>query len=391
MIEFKEALSLVVQDVPVMGTEKVDFREALGRILAADVTSDVDMPPFDKSAMDGYACRISDLDQPLEVIGMVAAGELPEMVINKNQCVKIMTGAMIPEGADCVIKVEDTRMQNSEFVEFLQEKTKTNIARKAEDIQVGDVVLKKGTPITPQHIAILASVGCVKPEVSRKVQVGIISTGNEIVEPEKIPGLSQIRNSNGHQLVAQAKAIGAEPHYYGIARDTEEETYDILEKAIDENNVVLLSGGVSMGDFDFIPKVFQQLGLKILFSTVAMQPGKPTVFGHLGEKRIFGLPGNPVSSFNTFNIFVKPLLFRMMGGIEKEANYILPMGKAYMRKKSSRMSWIPVIISSQGKVLPVEYHGSAHIHALNKADGVVAIPIGETSLKEGDLVHVRPI
>lgn len=391
MIEFKEALSLVLQDVPAMEEEEVDFTDSLGRVLAKDVVSDVNMPPFDKSAMDGYACRRSDLEQPLEVVGILAAGEDPQIAVGENQCIKIMTGAQIPPGADCVIKVEETRVLADGRVEFLKDHTKTNIALKAEDVKAGDVVLNRGILIAPQHIAVMAAVGCVRPVVSAKVRVGVISTGNEIVEPDLTPGSSQIRNTNGHQLVAQADACGALPEYYGIARDTEEETYAILKKALDENDLVLLSGGVSMGDFDFIPKVFERLGMDIKFSTVAMQPGKPTVFGHLGKKRIFGLPGNPVSSFNIFNIFVRPLIMAMMGASENRVRIILPMGKTYTRKKSDRMSWIPVTINDDGKVMPVEYHGSAHIHALHDACGMISIPVGVTILEEGEMVHVRQI
>ncbi|MBU2650788.1 MAG: molybdopterin molybdotransferase MoeA [Bacteroidetes bacterium] len=391
MILFEEALALVLENVPVLPSEEIPFMESIGRVLAAPVTSDLNMPPFDKSAMDGFAFRMSDMDKELLIRETIPAGKVPEKAIGEGQCSKIMTGAMIPQGADAVVPVEDTEPAGRDSIRILADKVKTNISRLGEDVREGDIVLTAGTWVQPPHIAVMASVGCTKPRVAVKPKIGIISTGDELVEPDEKPGPSQIRNSNSWQLLAQAKLSGAEPYYYGIAPDTEDESYRILDKAIHENQVVLLTGGVSMGDFDFIPKVFRKLGIRIIFETVAMQPGKPTVFGHLGDKRIFGLPGNPVSSYNTFNIFVKPMIRRMMGMKENDKRLILPMGVTYQRKRSDRMSWIPVSINREGFVIPLEYHGSGHIHSLSSADGMIAIPIGETILKEGARVHVRQL
>ena len=391
MILFDEAVNAVLTKVPLMGTEKVPFDESLNRILAEDVRSDMDMPPFDKSAMDGFACRMQDIGKELEIIEIIPAGKAPEKPIEPGQCAKIMTGAKVPEGADCVVKVEESELIAENIVRFTIEKTKANIAYKGEDVKEGDLVLTKGTLIKAQHIAVMASVGCSLPEVSEMVKVGIISTGDEIVEPYEKPSSSQIRNSNGHQLVAQIASLNCKYNYYGIAADDEQLSFDMIETALVENDIVLLTGGVSMGDFDFIPKVFERIGIELEFKTVAIQPGKPTVFGRYDNKRIFGLPGNPVSAFNTFDLFVRPLILKMMGANKIFETLKLPLGITYTRKKAGRTSWLPVQIKEDGRVYPMEYHGSAHINALVLADGFISIPLGESIVEEGEIVDVRPI
>jgi molybdopterin molybdotransferase len=297
---------------------------------------------------------------------------------------------MLPEGADCVFKVEESEETSVGKVRFKGDNTKSNFVPTGEDVKANDLVLKKGTLLKAQHLAVAASVGCDKPLVFRKIKVGVISTGDELVEPHQIPGPSQIRNSNAYQLIAQLQKENVSPLYIGIARDNEKSTSEIITKAIAECDVLLLTGGVSMGDFDFIPKIFDQLGVKIKFKEIAVQPGKPTVFGVLDHKFIFGLPGNPVSTFNMFEMLTKPLLYKMMGHSYKPIEIRLPMGENYSRKRSSRKSILPVKIKS-GKVWTINYHGSAHIFALTQADGLVSIPVGVSTLNEGEIVDVRQI
>lgn len=390
MIRIEEAYKLVTEAVEPMGTGKADIKDSLHRVLAEDIISDVDMPPFNKSAMDGYACKEKDLDKPLEIIESIPAGKTPEKRVKNGQCSEIMTGAPVPEGADCVIKVEDTTINEKGMVVFAGKTGSLNIAYKAEDVAKGELLIPKGTFLEPQHIAILASTGYASPLLARKPRVAIISTGDEIVEPDQKPGLSKIRNSNAYQLMAQLTKCGAIPEYMGIARDEKEATYDLISRAVKNHEVTILSGGISMGQYDFIPEVFEELGVEVLFKTIAVQPGKPTLFGKLGNKRIFGLPGNPVSAFNTFELLVRPYLRMSMGGESGWKVLQLPMGKTYSRKKSERDSFIPVKIED-GRVFPKDYHGSAHIQALIDADGFIMIPIGSTELKEGETVDVRQI
>ena len=387
----EDALKIVLDSAYEVETEKVEMNDSLNRILAEDVLSDMDMPPFNKSAMDGYACRMEDLKNELEVIETIPAGQIPDKEIQKNQCSKIMTGSMVPKGANCVIMVEHTKEIAGNKIIFTEEKTNQNIAFKAEDINIGDTVLKKGTLIKAQHIAVLASVGCTNPNVFRKIKVGVISTGSELVEPKKKPGLSQIRNSNAYQLQSQIRQIGCIPSYIGIAIDTHEASLKAITTALNTNDVILLSGGVSMGEFDFIPQILENLDIEIFFQTLAVQPGKPTVFGRTGKKFVFGLPGNPVSSFNIFELLAKPLIYKMMGYNYKPLSIKLPLAKSYEREKAKRLSFIPVKITDDGKVLPLEYHGSAHIRALVHADGLISVPIGVSKINEGELVNVRQI
>lgn len=392
MIKFEEAYDIVLNSANFhLQNERINFEDSLGRILAEDVNSDINMPPFDKSAMDGFAIRRSDIGNELEVIEVLPAGKVPEKEVGENQCTKIMTGAIIPDGADCVIMVEYTKETGENKIKFTFEYTNNNICYFAEDIKKDDLVLKKGIEIKPQHIAVMASVGCTQPLVSKQPKIGIISTGDELVEPSEIPGKSQIRNSNGHQLVAQVKRAGAIPDYIGIAEDSEEVTYNTISKALNDYDIVLLTGGVSMGDFDFIPEIMTKVGVDIKFQALAVKPGKPTIFGTFGkEKFIFGLPGNPVSSYTQFELLVKPLIMKLMGTTELNQIIKMPMGSEYSRRKSSRKSFIPVNISD-GKAYPVEYHGSAHIHSYVFADGITSIEIGKEKLEIGELVDVRQI
>ncbi len=391
MIKFEEALKIVENSAFILDNERVDFKESLNRVLAEDIKSDIEMPPFDKSAVDGYACKKEDLFNKLEVIEIIPAGKVPEKDIDKNQCSKIMTGAPMPKGADTVIMVEDVEETGENKIRYLKDKVKNNICYRGEDIKENEIVLKKGTLIKPQHIAVLATTGSVNPLVYRQAKVAVFSTGDELVEPEKKPAVSRIRNSNAYQLLAMVKNVGAIPEYTGIASDTEDSTREMILKAFEKNDIVILSGGVSMGDFDYVPQILEELGVELRFKSIAVQPGKPTVFGIREKQFIFGLPGNPVSSFVQFELLVKPFIYRLSGFNYIPVQINLPMGKDYIRKRSTRLSWLPVRISDNSEVFPMDYHGSAHINSLTKADGLISIPIGKTTLTKGELVDVRQI
>ncbi|MDP4292022.1 MAG: molybdopterin molybdotransferase MoeA, partial [Bacteroidota bacterium] len=219
----------------------------------------------------------------------------------------------------------------------------------------------------------------------------ILSTGDELVEPDTIPEPSQIRNSNAAQLTAQVSAMNAIPVYMGIVPDDVEQTRLAIEQALSKADVVLLTGGVSMGDFDFVPGILQEQKIEILFKSIAVQPGKPTVFGFRKGKYIFGLPGNPVSSFVQFEMLVKPLLYALNGHTHKPVQLKLALGVDYVRRNSERRAFVPVTFIHTDGVIPIEYHGSAHIHAYVAADGIMSVPPGITHLKKGDLVDVRSL
>ncbi|MCX6285120.1 MAG: molybdopterin molybdotransferase MoeA [Bacteroidetes bacterium] len=390
MIPFEEALNIVLNNAIPFGEEVVGMESAAGRILSRDVFSDIDMPPFDKSAVDGFACRMRDAGYGMElrVIETIAAGSVPSMAIQEGECSRIMTGGMLPVGADAVIMVEDTEISSAGTIKFIKEKTAINICYRAEDIRNGQKVLEKGTRIEPAHFAVLASVGNTGIHVARQPHIGIISTGNELVEPGQKPEGARIRNSNAWQLLAQARQIPALCSYYGIADDSLEELKDKISMGLFEADIVILTGGVSMGDFDYVPEAMESLGAKILFKSVAIQPGRPTVFARYNEQFIFGLPGNPVSSFVLFELMVKPFVLKMMGCNEIPRVHAMPMGVDFSRKKSSRKSVIPVTVDG-GAVYPIEYHGSAHINAYTRAGGMMIMDIGQTEIRKGEPVNVR--
>ena len=391
MIPFETAFEIVMDSARPLGAEAVPISNVLNRILAQDVASDTDIPPFNKSAMDGYACRREDLSNELTVIEEIPAGYVPRQVITRNQCAKIMTGGIVPEGADCVIMVEFTENRAGNKIIFTGKETEDHICLKAEDVKKGEIVLRKGTKLMPHHIAVLATVGCVAPLVSRQPRIGIVATGNELVEPGEQPSLSQIRNSNSYQLCAQVTAAGAIPTYYGIAKDTAGAIDATIKSSMVENDVIILSGGVSMGEYDLVPDLLKENNFKLLFEKVGIKPGRPTVFGVSDEVFCFGLPGNPVSTFVIFELIVKPFLYKMMGFDSTPAEIRMRLDQTITREKVERTAWIPVAFTEGGGVAPVEYHGSGHLNSLSEADGLISIPVGISEVKEGTVVLVRPI
>jgi molybdenum cofactor synthesis domain len=391
MITFEEAFGIVTRSVFETETETIPFPDSCGRILDEDIVSDIDMPPFNRSAVDGYACHTTDLKADLEVMEIIAAGKVPSRKVGKNQCSKIMTGAIVPEGCDVVFMVEESENLQNGKIRFTGIDPKLNISLKGSDVRTGDIVIKKAKFIQPQDIAIMASVGHTKVRVKKKPLVGIISTGDELIDPSDIPGISQIRNSNAYQLGAQVTRAGGEGIDYGIAPDNESVTFEMIEKAIHESDIVIITGGVSMGDFDFVPSVLEHAGVKILFDRVNVQPGKPTTFGVHAKAVVFGLPGNPVSSFIQFELLVRPMINKMMGYNWIPTEYKLPMAINYERKSSVRLGFVPVIINKNMEVIPVDIHGSAHITALSYSDGIIALKPGIRSLIKGEIVNVRQI
>lgn len=391
IITFEKAFEIVMNSAVRTTSETISFIDSPGRVLAMDIKSDIDIPPFNKATVDGFACMKSSLNSEMEIIETIAAGKYPEKEIMNNQCSRIMTGAAVPVGADMVFMVEDSIILPSGKIKFTGIFSKENISKKGEDIKNGESVLNSGKKIRPQDIAVMTAVGGTSVVVSKMPVVGIISSGDELVEPYEKPGVAQIRNSNAYQLIAQVRRAGAKAKYLGIARDDEAATYDIVKSAIAESDIVLITGGVSMGDFDFVPSVLQKAGVRILFSRVNVQPGKPTTFGVHPDSLVFGLPGNPVSSFVQFELLVRPLICKMMNYNWNPLVQKVPMKNFYTRKSTDRQAWIPVMITEDGSVIPIEYHGSAHISAFSQADGILVLPVGKKNIEKGEIVNVRQI
>jgi molybdopterin molybdotransferase len=393
MIDLKEALRIVLDAARPLSSERTDLDAVMNRVLAEDVASDVDLPPFDASTVDGYACRRADLAGDLTVVETIPAGARPTKTVAPHQCAKIMTGATVPPGADYVAMIEQVDSVGADVIRVKGEQPFNNIRSKGSETSAGQVVLKRGRRIKAQHIGMLASVGCLRPLVTRKPKVALIATGDELVDPADKPGPSQIRNSNSPQLTAQLAAMGIAVNDYGMARDVQSEVSRKLAAALLENDVVLISGGVSVGDFDFVPSVLRQHDVELLFDKVAVQPGKPTVFGRSERGYCFGLPGNPVSTFVIFELLVKPCLWKLMGHTYTPLTVSLPVyGGGVIRKRHlDRQSWIPVRIREDRAVETVEYHSSAHTAALCEADGLLALDIGVAQIEQGTAAEVRLI
>ncbi|MFH1347535.1 MAG: gephyrin-like molybdotransferase Glp [Candidatus Margulisiibacteriota bacterium] len=389
MIKAKMALNIILKHAKSLGIEKIALPATLGRVLAEDVRADVNIPAFDRSAMDGFAVNSKDKSNVFKIIEDIPAGKVPKKKIKNGQCSRIMTGAMLPKGADKVVKVEDTIVTGYRLQVTGYEK-KSNVSKRGEDVRKSQLILRKGTKIRPQEAAMLASVGKDKVKVTRKPKVAVISTGSELVEPYQKPGFGKIRNSNSSMLLVQLKRRDINGKYLGIARDNFAATRKLIKKGLAEADILLLSGGVSVGDYDFVREVLKKCGVKIHFNKVAIKPGKPTVFGTKGQKLVFGLPGNPVSVLVIFELFVVPAIDKMVGRITKEKLIPLKLLADFQRRDSKREQYFPVKLNKKG-ALPLEFHGSAHMQALTQADAIMQIKRGIKKLRKGTTVHVGPI
>ena len=319
MISVHDALAMVLETVYPLAGERIGLLQAVGRVLAEEVRSEREVPPFANSAMDGYAVRWDDVrdasaDRPvaLTVLEVIQAGAVPTQEVTAGRASKIMTGAVIPPGADTVIRVEDTEEGDGRVWIKRRERAGTNIRASGEDIRRGQLVLEQGRVLRPADIGLLASVGRSLVLVRQCPRVAILSTGNELAEVDEVLRPGQIVNSNAYTLAAAVREAGGQPVPLAIARDTLDEIRAALSEAV-RHDVVLSTGGVSVGDFDFVKAAMDELGIRRLFWQVAQRPGKPLTFGLLRERPYFGLPGNPVSALVCFYLYVCPALRRMMG------------------------------------------------------------------------------
>ena len=344
-----EAVRIVVEEArrawPSPRAERVPLAEAAGRALVGAVASPIDHPPFDKSAMDGFAYAGSAPDGVYEVIDAVAAGRRSAAAVSPGKAIRIMTGAPIPAGAAGVQRVEWTEAagraaSGAGLVHFTIREKIDNIIRRGENLKAGEELLSPRI-LAPQDIGILAASGCAEVEVAARPRVGVVSTGDEIEAAGNPLGEASIYDSNGPQLAAQAMAAGCETRFYGIARDSAGELAAILGSALAENDLVLVSGGVSMGDFDLVPSALENLGVEPIFHSLAMRPGKPTFFGRRGRTAVFGLPGNPVSTFVNFEVLAKRYLRAMMGLDGGPDVVRARLGAPLSRRAGDRVEFLP--------------------------------------------------
>lgn len=392
MITLKTAIEFVNANFKaITQTEIIPLNQSIGRVLAENILSDIDMPPFNKSAMDGYACRREDLGLNLEIIETIPAGTMPQKTIKKGQCAKIMTGAKVPQGADCVVMLEQTEEISKDIISINDTDTPTNICFKGEDIVLGCEVLSAGTRISAQILATLASVGKISILATKQPQVAFFCTGSELVEPDVFPSGVNIRNSNSSQLIAQIKEAGAQVLYHGIVSDSRELITAKIDELMKQNDLVIITGGASVGDFDFIPQILQESGFMVHFQKVGIQPGKPVLYATKNGKHLFGLSGNPVSSFLQCELLVKPLLSNLLGTTHNKRNIKTISGDNFKRKNSTRILFVPVILNHEGEIVKTEFHGSAHIAGLKDIFGFAIMREGVSEIKKGEIVDVRPL
>ena len=319
MLEVAEALSQVVARVrPLTPAAAVLSPAVLGRVLAADVRADADSPPFPKSLRDGYAVRSADCvatGAELRVVAEIAAGAVPTQPVRPGECARIFTGAPMPDGADAVVMQEDTQPLDGDRVRITDAKVRPHqwVFARGVEMRAGEVVLHAGATLTPAALGVLAGLGQTQANLYPAPRVAIVSTGNELVEPGEALKPGQIRNSNGAMLAAQVARAHATPLPRGIVRDEPAATRAALGEALAAADVLLVAGGVSVGKFDLVPGVLEQLGVTIHFRQVRLKPGKPLLFGTKDSTLVFGLPGNPVSAFVCFELFVRPAL-RVLAG-----------------------------------------------------------------------------
>lgn len=404
MISFDEAQAAVLGRVPVLPTEKVPLGIALSRILRAPVAADRDLPPFNRAAMDGFAVRSADLMAPrvlLQIVGEVRAGVWPDLAVESGEAIRIMTGSVVPEGADAVIQVERTTLVEEGghgMPRVLVETSVTagqNIVPRGSEAAAGQALIQEGVRIGAAHLAVLASVGATEPLVSMRPRVAVLVTGDEVIDPKIRPSAAKIRNANGPALLAAIEDAGGLPKDFGIVPDDRAKTRAVIERALSEGHeAIVLSGGVSMGDFDFVEDVLIQLGVSLHVTAVRMKPGAPFVFGTREGTLVFGLPGNPVSAQVTFELLVRPALLKMQGA----SAFLRPLFPATLEgpltNRSNRRNYLPVTTwrGAQGLIArPLSTQGSGDIVAHAFANALAILEPDRTSALSGDDVLLYPL
>jgi molybdopterin molybdotransferase len=395
MISVEEALEILLSNLPERKVEQVPFQSALGRILAETLIATSDIPPFHKSAVDGYAVIAADVQNaPIELmrIGECRAGGGMPGRLQSGETMAIMTGAPVPDGADAIQMVESCRpVIGGGRVSILKPvRAGDNLAPRGREAIAGEIVLEAGHRVGPAEIAVMATFGYSHVKVYRKPHVAIFATGDELVEFNQVPRSDQIRNSNAYCLASQLKLMDLDADYLGIVRDDKDELRRQMLAGL-ERDVLIITGGVSMGEYDFVHHVFRDLGLEILFNKVAIKPGKPTVFARRDDKLIFGLPGNPISALITFECFVRPVLGRLCGVKSPELPRMRGELLADMRQSPGRTAFMPawVFWKDDGwKVEPLLWKSSADIVGFAGANATFIFPKNRDFLGKGEIVDL---
>mgnify|MGYP003309198510 FL=1 len=375
-----------------IASEKLDICNCLGRVLAEDIISNENIPPFNRSTVDGYAVLSSDtfgagesMPSMLSLTGEILMGEQAVSTLSSGECIKISTGGMLPEGTDSVAMVEHTeQMIDGTCLVFKAVSPYQNVTKKGDDVKIGQKVINKGTKITSKHIGILCALGITEVECVKKIKVGIISSGDEIVPVEESVPLGKIRDINSHFLASLIKENGYDAKEYGIVRDDFDELYCTLQKATDECDAVLISGGSSAGAKDMTAAVIDKNG-EVFFHGIAVKPGKPTIFGKVKGKAVFGLPGHPAAAY----LITKTVVMNLLRFCSKQENKPLTVSAEITESISSnhgREELIPVILKGL-KAHPL-FFKSGLVSLLSSADGFVIIPRNREGLFKDEKVTV---
>lgn len=399
LTQLQDAQKIVLDAASVLGLEKVSILDALGRVLGEDIVAARDNPPWDNSAMDGFAVRWEDIKQEhtiqkpvtLSVIEDVPAGMMPSKVVGPGQAIRIMTGAPIPRGADTVLKVEDTEPTAESVRVFKAEPKGANIRPQGEDVKKGDRIIAKGTRIRPSESGMLAILAKPFVFVHQRPRVAILSTGDELADLDERFSEEKIINSNSYGIAAAVQEAGGIPILLGIARDTPAALKEKIAEGLNAD-VLVLSGGVSMGDYDFTKAVFRELGAEMNFWKLAIRPGQPLAFGKIQGKLAFGLPGNPVSSMVTFEQLVRPALLKMSGCLSYGRPVVRAIFQEKFSKRGDRRHFLRGILTRDEGVFKVRTtggQGSGILTSMVKANCLIDVPVDVERINPGDDVVVQ--
>jgi len=372
-----------------MPVESVPLRDSVRRILRDDVLSDADSPPFDKAIRDGFAVRVEDLGSipvVLSVVGESRAGLAADVTVERGQCCEIMTGAPLPAGSNAVVMVENTERVSPNSVRILRGvRENEGLLRRGAEARQGELILRSGRRIGLADLGLLAGNGKSTVSVSAKPSVAVIATGDELVEVEETPKPDQIRNSNSYTICAQVEEAGARPTALGIARDDLDDLRRKICQGL-EQDILIVSGGVSVGKYDLVEKVFAEFGVEVLFDKIAMKPGKPTVFGHRGQTYVFGLPGNPISTMVAFHMFVRPLILFLLKAENTAPKVLEAKLEAPAKCDPERAALVPALVRFDGGqywIRPAPWKGSSDLVGLSRANALIMIPRRSGTLESG--------
>jgi len=385
MIPVSKARKIITGETLSLGSERVALEDTIGRILAEDVVADSDLPPFDRSQMDGFAVKAADTENApvmLRLVGESAAGRGWRKALKRGEAIRIMTGAAVPDGADAVQKLEVAREDGGTVTLLDRTEKGRYIVPKGKEVRKGKTVLKAGERITPSNISIPAAFGYAKVKVAKQPRVAIISTGTEIVDIKKNPGRDQIRNSNSIMLKALCEQAGAIATVYPNVGDDISELKFQISNAVRSSDILVTTGGVSVGKYDLTKLALKELGAEVFFERVALKPGKPTVFGRLKKTLVFGLPGNPVSAAVTFYLFVRKAILQMQSAGASDLEEAAAIASNPIESTKERDTYLPCSLSIEkdGRLIadPVNWHGSSDFIGFSRADALAMVPKGST-------------